>query len=66
MKEKNIRHDIIESSMSSLAIDDLLKIYKKSLVLNKNIKKDFGLDVIAIYKMKWLPYVFLNILYFYL
>ena len=50
MKEKDIRQDIIESAMSTLGIDDLLKIYNKSLVLNKNIKKDFGLDVIAIYK----------------
>tara|TARA_B100000214_G_C23937574_1_gene613922 strand:- start:759 stop:1538 length:780 start_codon:yes stop_codon:yes gene_type:complete len=50
MKEKEIRNDIIESSTSNMAVDDILKIYKKSLVLNKNIKKDVGLDVIAIYK----------------
>ena len=28
----------------------IFHFYQKSLVLNKNIKKDFGLDVIAIYK----------------
>ena len=50
MKEKDIRSDIIECSINSHGIDDLLKIFNKSLYLNKNIKKDFGLDVIAIYK----------------
>ena len=50
LKEKNIRSDIIECSTYSYGIDDLLKIFNKSLNLNKNIKKDFGLDVIAIYK----------------
>ena len=50
LKEKNIRLDIIECSTNSYGIDDLLKIFNKSLNLNKNIKKDFGLDVIAIYK----------------
>ncbi len=50
LKEKNIRSDIIESSTNSYGIDDLLKIFNKSLNLNKNIKKDFGIDVIAIYK----------------
>ena len=50
LKEKNIRSDIIECSTNSYGIDDLLKIFNKSLNLNKNIKKDFGLDAIAIYK----------------
>ena len=50
LKEKNIRSDIIECSTNAYGIDDLLKIFNKSLNLNKNIKKDFGLDVIAIYK----------------
>ena len=50
LKEKNIRSDIIECSTNSYGIDDLLKIFNKSLNLNKNIKKDFVLDVIAIYK----------------
>ena len=50
LKERNIRSDIIECSTNSYGIDDLLKIFNKSLNLNKNIKKDFGLDVIAIYK----------------
>ena len=50
LKEKQIRNDIIESSMNISNIDEILKIYKKSLALNKNIKKDFGKDVISIYK----------------
>ena len=50
LKDKQIRLDIIESSTSSFGIDDLFKIYKKSIYLNKNITKDFGLDVIAIYR----------------
>jgi len=40
LKEKKIRQDIIESSTFLLGLDDLLKAYKKSLCLNKNIKKD--------------------------
>ena len=50
LKDKQIRLDIIDSSISSFGIDDLIKIYKKSIFLNKNIKKDFGLDALAIYK----------------
>ena len=50
LKDKNIRSDIIECSTNSYGIDDLLKIYNKSSNLNKNISKDFGVDVIAIYK----------------
>ena len=50
LKDKQIRFDIIESSTSFFGIDDLVKIFKKSIFLNKNIKKDFGLDALAIYK----------------
>ena len=50
MKYKKIRHDIIESSVSTFSIDDLTKIFKKSLIFNKNIKKDVVLEVVAIYK----------------
>jgi glycyl-tRNA synthetase beta chain len=50
LKEKKIRNDIIESSTSTFSIDDLLKILKKSIALNKNIKKNLGLDVVSIYK----------------
>jgi len=50
LKENKIRNDIIESSVHKASIDKLSKIFKKSLVLNKNIKKDLGLDTIYIYK----------------
>ena len=50
LKDKEIRQDIIESSLSYYGIDDLLKSCKKSSYLNKNIKKDFVLDAVAIYK----------------
>ena len=53
LKDKQIRLDIIDGFTSSLGIDDLLKIYKKSIFLNKNIKKDFSLDAMSIYKRSY-------------
>ena len=50
LKEKQIRNDIIESASHNFSIDELLKVYKKAYVLNKSINKDFGKDVVAIYK----------------
>jgi len=50
LKEKQIRNDIIESSTSIFNIDEILKVFKKSIALNKNIKKSFGQDVVSIYK----------------
>ena len=50
LKEKQIRHDIIESSKNISNVDEILKIFKKSIALNKNIKRDFVQNVIAIYK----------------
>jgi len=50
LKEKQIRNDIIESSTNISNVDEILKVFKKSLTLNKNIKKDFCQDVISIYK----------------
>ncbi len=50
LKEKQIRNDIIESSTNISNVDEILKTFKKSVVLNKNIKKDFGQNVISIYK----------------
>ena len=37
MKEKNIRSDIIKASINSYGIDDVIKLYKKALTLNKLI-----------------------------
>ena len=50
MKEKNIRLDIIEAAISSYGIDNMIKVYKKALTLNKLIKKDTGQAVISCYK----------------
>ena len=50
MKEKNIRSDIIESAISSYGIDNILKIYKKSTILNKLISKNVGDDLLFSYK----------------
>ncbi len=49
-KDKGIRLDIIESSVLSNDIDELYKGYKKAEILNKNIKKELGQNVVAIYK----------------
>ena len=50
MKEKNIRSDIINAGLNSFGINNLNKIYKKSLALNKIILKESGLDIISSYK----------------
>ena len=50
LKEKKIRNDIIENSIFRANIDELLKIFNKSVTLNKNINKDIGLNVVQIYK----------------
>ncbi len=50
LRDKQVRNDIIESSIQISNVDEIFKIYKKSVALNKNIKKDFGQAVISIYK----------------
>jgi len=50
MKEKKIRNDIIEASMSSYGIDHMNKIYKKASTLNNLINDPIGGDIIASYK----------------
>ena len=50
MKEKNIRSDIIDSAISSYGIENILKIYKKSITLNKLISKNVGDDLLFSYK----------------
>ena len=49
-KDKDIRLDIIESSVLSNDIDELYNGYKKAEILNKNIKKELGQNVVALYK----------------
>jgi glycyl-tRNA synthetase beta chain len=50
MKEKKIRTDIVDASISLYGIDYINKIYKKALTLNNLINKEIGEDVIATYK----------------
>ena len=50
LKEKKIRPDIIEAAISSHVGDNFLDLYKKSLVINKNLNKDIGKD--AVYSFK--------------
>ena len=50
MKEKNIRSDIIQASINSYGINDVIKLYKKALTLNKLINKEIGQTVISCYK----------------
>ena len=50
MKEKKVKNDIIEASMSSYGIDHMNKIYKKALTFNNFITKEVGEDIVASYK----------------
>ena len=50
MKEKKIRIDIIEASISSHGIDHMNKIYKKASILNNLITNEVGEDIVASYK----------------
>ena len=49
-KDKDIRSDIVESSILSNDIDEIYNGYKKAEILNRNIKKDLGQNVVGIYK----------------
>tara|TARA_B100001142_G_scaffold12387_1_gene11752 strand:- start:1763 stop:3829 length:2067 start_codon:yes stop_codon:yes gene_type:complete len=50
MREKKIRSDIIEASISLIGVDYLTSIYKKALFLNKIINKQTGIDIVSSYK----------------
>ena len=50
MREKNIRPDIIEASINSNGINNIIKVYKKALILNKLINKEIGQTIISCYK----------------
>ena len=50
MKEKEIRNDIIESITLNYNSDNILKIYNKTLTLNKIISKEIGKDLMFSYK----------------
>ena len=50
LKEKKIRPDIIEASISSHLSDNFLELYKKTLIMNKFISKEVGKNAISTYK----------------
>ena len=50
LKQKKIKTDIIEASVSSHAGDNFLDLYKKTILMNKHIKKETGINVINSYK----------------
>jgi len=50
LKDKKIRSDIIIAAQSSNKGDDFFELYKKCLMVNKNISKDLCKDVIGTYK----------------
>ena len=50
LREKKIRHDIIEAVLSSHVSDDFVSLYKKCLTLNRCLKKDLGKNILMIYK----------------
>ena len=50
LKEKKIRTDIIEASISSHLSDNFLELYKKTLIMSKFISKDLGKNAVSTYK----------------
>ncbi len=50
LKQKNIKIDIIEASVSSHAGDNFLDLYKKTILMNKYINKDVGVNAVNSYK----------------
>jgi len=50
LKDKKIRSDIIEAVETSRTDDDFLKLYKKCLIINKNISGDTCKNIIGTYK----------------
>ena len=45
-----MRADIIEATNDSYLGDNFLKLYKKSVIFNKNISKEMCKDIIGTYK----------------
>ncbi|MDC0418157.1 glycine--tRNA ligase subunit beta [Pelagibacteraceae bacterium] len=50
LKEKKIKPDIIEAAISSHIGDNYLALYKKCIVMNKNLNKEIGKDTIYSFK----------------
>ena len=50
LKDKNIKNDIIEASVSSYFSDNYFDLYKKNTLMNKYISKEAGKNAINSYK----------------
>jgi len=50
LKDKNIKNDIIEASISSYFSDNYFDLYKKNTLMNKYINKEVGINAISSYK----------------
>ena len=50
MKEKEIRHDIIDASISSFSLNKLFSSFEKAKCLNKFINSQIGIDITSSYK----------------
>ena len=49
-KDKKIKNDIIEASISSHSNGNFYELYKKNLIMNKYIDKEIGKNVVSSYK----------------
>jgi len=50
LKQKNVKPDIIEASISSHVGDNFLGLYNKTILINKNINKEIGVNAVKSYK----------------
>tara|TARA_Y100000591_G_scaffold298077_1_gene289588 strand:- start:189 stop:2243 length:2055 start_codon:yes stop_codon:yes gene_type:complete len=50
LKQKNIKTDIIEASVSAHISDNFLDLFKKTILINKNINKEIGINAVKSYK----------------
>ena len=50
LKQKNIKPDIIEASISSHIGDNFLDLFKKTILMNKHINKEVGINAVKSYK----------------
>jgi len=50
LKEKKIKNDIIDASISSHSGDNYLDLFRKSIIMNKYINKEAGKNAISSYK----------------
>ena len=50
LKEKKIRNDIIEAAANLHTDDQFLSLYNKCLIMNKNVSRDIGKNIISTYK----------------